>query len=173
MDRPVECGHCQLPIQTIYKEIVSENVTCTGMCSECPVLERKLYGTNRQKGLLLADKGTELCCGQCQTTFEAVREGQSVGCMQCYEIFCDLIVEQLLQQDLMPPHVAISAKERRLASLHVPRAGQLQVDLPLSEKLSELSRSLNDALRKENYEQAAILRDQIKKLKEKKGEDAE
>lgn len=153
-----------------YKEITEDSTVITEMCSDCPVLERKLHGTV-QKGM--ASEGwkeaqTGLCCGTCGTNFEWVKMGNPLGCSQCYDVFADTILSDLLEENRIPSRLKKGLKMKSHLPLHVGRAPKQEGGIAPSEQLTSLNEALKEALKKENYEQAAWLRDQIKSLLQKK-----
>jgi protein arginine kinase activator len=172
-DRPVECtGHCKRPIKIIYKEIVGDAITVTEMCSECPVFEQKLHGQIRAfapEGLAEGESG--LCCGSCHTSLESVLTGNPLGCSECYLVFSDVLLSELISEDAVPLHIKKSAGTKKSQPLHIGKSPNNSLTLPASNRLTALNEALNEALKKENYEQAAWLRDQIKALTEKGSDD--
>lgn len=168
-DRPVECtGHCKRPTKVTYKEIVGDAVTITEMCAECPVYEQKLHGQIKALGIEgLAEGEAGLCCGNCRTSLESVLTGNPLGCSECYAVFSELLISELIAEDAIPSQLKKSIGAKKSQTLHVGKTPMHTVTLPASSRLTALNEALNDALKKENYEQAAWLRDQIKALIEK------
>ncbi len=162
-ERSVECGKCRKVVKVIYKEIVAGTITRTEMCADCPVLEHKLHGETVAEGRA----GAGLCCGNCLTTLESVKTGSPLGCSECYNVFADVLVTQLIESNALPARLIKSLSIKRTQPLHVGRSMEKAVTLASSSQLVGLNEALNEALKRENYEQAALLRDQIKKLKEK------
>ena len=90
--------------------------------------------------------------------------GTPLGCSVCYEVFDDVLLTEMLAAERVPPRLA-SAK--KAMPLHLGRSpGEMQEMSP-SIKLLALNEALNETLKREDYEQAAWLRDQIKALTEK------
>ena len=172
-DRPVECtGHCKRPIKVIYKEIVGDALNITEMCSECPVYEQKLHGqikAHATEGLAEGEAG--LCCGNCRTTLESVLTGNPLGCSECYPVFSELLITELISEDAVPPHIKKNVGAKKTQPLHIGKSPNNAQTQPTSSQLTALNEALNEALKKENYEQAAWLRDQIKALIEKGNDD--
>jgi protein arginine kinase activator len=171
-ERPVECtGHCKRPIKIVYKEIVGDAIHVTEMCAECPVYELKLHG---QITAGLTEGHTEgeaaLYCGNCHTNLESVLTGNPLGCVECYAVFADAILSTLLSEEAIPLHLAKTISAKKTQSLHMGKSPHAAMALPASGRLTTLNEALNEALKKENYEQAAWLRDQIKALIEKEKE---
>lgn len=162
-ERPLDCGECKRKAKILYKEIVGQTITCTEMCDECPVLKAKLHGNETDSH----KKESELCCGRCGTALESVQTGQPLGCAECYVVFGDFIVKELIAADGIPSSLKQKAQVQKLQTLHKGRSPQQAGSFELSSKLATLHEALNEALKKENYEQAAYLRDQIKSITEK------
>ena len=162
-ERPLECSQCKKPIQVIYKEIANDQIIETHMCSDCPILQHKLHGELHVGPFV----ETGLCCLHCQTHLEAVTMGTPLGCAECYSIFGDILVGQLISEDRIPPSVTKALEVRRAQPIHIGKTPIKAAEITLSSRLSTLNEALNEAIKKENYEQAAWLRDQIKALTEK------
>lgn len=163
-ERPLECFECRKDISIVYTEIVGDAITRTSMCADCPEVLRRLYGSaQHQPGKATDEAAAGLACGNCGTTLESLRVGIPVGCSECYEVFDDVLVMELLASEKIPEKLA-SGKKSTL--LHLGRApGETQVLNP-SLRLLALNEALSETLKREDYEQAALLRDQIKALTE-------
>ena len=171
-ERPVECSHCKKPIKMIYKEIVDESIITTEMCADCPVLQQKLHGQlpveKEREGLAEGEAG--LYCGNCRTSLESVKMGNPLGCVQCYEVFGDFLITEMIEADSIPSRLKKALATKRAQPIHVGKSPTVAVSMTTSTRLTALNEALNEALKKENYEQAAWLRDQIKALIEKPNE---
>lgn len=162
-DRPLECSECKKSITVRYTEIIGNSITRISMCSDCPELHRRLYGApthylpGNQEGI------TGLACGNCGTTLNALRVGTPLGCSICYEVFDDILLTEMLASEKIPSRITPIKKS---ILIHIGRApGEIQEINP-SLRLLALNEALNETLKKEDYEQAAWLRDQIKALTE-------
>lgn len=164
-ERPLECSDCKKPISTHYSEIVGSMITQTSHCSDCPILEKHLFGLRRTPGAegLKNEGATGLACGNCGTTLEALRMGAALGCSICYEIFEEMIISELLALEKIPPRLATAKKSQ---SLHIGRVQGQPQEISSSMRLLALNEALTETLKREDYEQAAMLRDQIKALTE-------
>ena len=107
--------------------------------------------------------GAGLACGNCGTTLDALRVGNPVGCSICYKIFEDPLVQELVATKKIPTRLAGSKK---MQMLHIGRGLAGAQELSPSMRLLALNEELNETLKREDYEQAAWLRDQIKELTE-------
>lgn len=166
LERPLECSECKKAIAVQYTEIVGSAITQTCMCADCPELQRRLHGVpvqdrgaSGQGGL-----GAGLACGNCGTTLNAIRVGAPLGCSHCYEVFDDVLLSELVAIHRIPARLAAAKKS---APIHIGRAPGVTAEINPSLHLLALNEALNDTLRREDYEQAAWLRDQIKALTEK------
>lgn len=168
-ERPVECGHCKKPAKVSYKEIISKSITTTEMCSDCPILQERLHGTpspSKSEGFEGSKAG--LFCGHCMTSLESVKTGNPLGCSECYAVFADILVAQLIEANSLPSKLKKSLSFKKAQAIHVGRSAEKPVTMAVSSQLVSLTEALNDAVKKENYEQAAWLRDQINSLKKEK-----
>lgn len=165
-ERSVECGQCKKPVKVLYKEIVNNTITVTEMCADCPLLQRKLHGET-PNALAQVTEETGLFCGKCHTPLEAVKMGNPMGCSECYNVFGDRLVAELVAENKIPKKMQTN---RRNQPLHVGKTPDKPVNVPASNRLTTLNEALNKALQQENYEEAAWLRDQIKEIMEKKDE---
>ncbi len=164
-DRPLECTECKKNIAVWYTKIIGQAMTHTCMCADCPVLERKLHGVpskDHAHGLL--EGGASLACGNCGTTLDAIRVGTPLGCDMCYEVFDDVLISEMLAARKIPPRIA---NAKKTVPVHIGRAPGEIKEISSSLRLLALNEALSDMLKKEDYEQAAWLRDQIKALTEK------
>lgn len=158
-ERPLECTECKRPVAVYYTEIVGGKITRTCMCAECPVLQRKLKGTPSMAQSI--SEVASLACGNCGTTLEAIRVGTPLGCEVCYEVFDDILLNEMLASNKVPSRLSTNKKT---VSIHMGRApGEVQEISP-SLRLLALNEALKEMLKSEDYEQAAWLRDQIKAL---------
>ncbi len=161
-DRPIECSQCKRPVKVLYKEIIGDVITCTEMCADCPILQEKLHGE-----LIKTEKEGHLLCGNCGTSLQSVQTGQPLGCMECYNVFADFLIQDLVAADAVPSSLQKKLVTTRTQAIHIGKSPDKPVDITLSSRLTSLNEALNDALKRENYEQAAWLRDQIKAIREK------
>lgn len=164
-DRPIECGGCKKSIAVKYTEIIGQQINNTCMCADCPVLERRLKGTPAGGNKPRWEGSTGLACGNCGTTLEALRVGTPLGCNECYEVFGDVIINDLLKAGKVPPRIATT---KRTTPIHIGRAPGETQEINPSLRLLALNEALRETLKREDYEQAAMLRDQIKELTDKK-----
>lgn len=164
-ERPLDCSECKKPIYVCYIEIVGDKMTRTVMCADCPHLERRLYGSIRKEGIsgAVASEAT-LACGACGTTLESVRMGHPLGCPECYSVFTDTLIDLLLKELRISRHLTSNKKTQ---PLHIGRVPGEVTEISPTLRLIALNEALDETLIREDYEQSALLRDQIRALKEK------
>ena len=172
-ERPVECSHCKKAIKVIYKEIVDTSIVCTEMCADCPLLQQRLHGQSLepQSRERLTETEAGVCCGNCRTTLESIQMGNPLGCSECYAVFSDVLVSELIAADKIPSRIKKDVLAKKTQPLHIGKSPNKPLTIPSSSRLTALNEALNDALKRENYEQAAWIRDQIKALTEKGAND--
>lgn len=164
IERPLDCFECKKPIAVRYTEVVGKTITHCVMCADCPHLERRLHGLSHLQKI----EGTEalaggLCCGNCGTTLESVRMGNLLGCSECYLVFSDILVQELATANRVSKSLLATKKG---IPLHIGRSPGEKKEMSPSLRLLALNEALTETLKREDYEQAAWLRDQIKSLTE-------
>lgn len=167
-DRPLECSECKRPIAVCYTEIIGDKMTRTWMCAECPVLERRLYGKVKSEEALLEEEKGSVSCANCNSTLEEIRTGHTLGCPLCYEVFADVLIDELAREGAISKHLSTNKKTM---PLHMGRAPGEVTEVSPTLRLIALNEALDEMLVREDYEQAALLRDQIRTLKEKTKQD--
>lgn len=164
-ERPLDCSECKKPIAVCYTEIIGDTMTRTIMCADCPHLEKHLYGTVRREPEDSNIKyGGGLYCGTCRMALDAVRMGNPLGCAECYEVFADVLIQELVKTNKISRHLTSHKKNM---PLHMGRAPGEITEINPTLRLIALNEALDETLIREDYEQAAMLRDQIRALKEK------
>ncbi|NRA89951.1 MAG: UvrB/UvrC motif-containing protein [Simkaniaceae bacterium] len=162
-ERPLECSQCKRPASVIYSEMVDGNVITTQMCQGCPILKHKLQGTNSNEESPKKEEG--LCCSNCHTTLESVLVGEPLGCKECFSVFQDILTDQLFETESISPKLNPNPATP-VPTLHIGKSPHIDPKAKTSNRIRDLNESLKKALKKENYEEAAWLRDQINELME-------
>lgn len=98
----------------------------------------------------------EIRCPRCGLTYGSFRKAFQLGCGQCYETF-----KEQLEPILRRIHGSIIHKGK------VPAKALVKAQVPKSE-IKELKRRLAEAVKKEEYEEAARLRDEIRAIETRK-----
>jgi protein arginine kinase activator len=96
--------------------------------------------------------GTERKCPTCGMTEHELRQTGRVGCPDCYSTFADL---------LNPYVQKVHGADRHVGDAP---AGSTTKTAPAEGSIESLRVKLNEAIAKEEFEQAAKLRDQIRKM---------
>jgi protein arginine kinase activator len=146
-------------------QIVGDKMQKVDLCEECASKK----GVNDPTGFSLADLllglgasqemeqatgGTELRCRSCGFTQGDFKKAGRLGCSDCYQTFADGL-ESLL-------------KTMHKGTRHVGKAPHTtQKSRDLSDKLKSLQKKLEKAISEEDFEEAAVVRDEIKALKDK------
>lgn len=164
-ERPLECSECKKPIKVCYTEVIGKMVYRTSMCADCPILRQKLHGVTPLETKEPGASAAGLCCGECGTTADEVRMGAPLGCGLCYEIFEGLILQELGLGQAAKKNSARGTGE----ALHRGRLPGQAAKVTPAGKLLALHQALHETLSREDYEQAAWLRDQIKELTQSNG----
>lgn len=158
-ERPFECSGCRKSIAISYTEIVGKTQQCQEMCADCPAIKRRL-----REGSEIVSAGNENVetssqkCPNCACTLEAIQMGGNLGCAECYETFRETLVGELISAG----KVGAGLGDGRVH--HTGRAPGQASGVNPALHLMALKEALSEALEREDYEQAAKLRDQIKGL---------
>ncbi len=105
----------------------------------------------------LEEKDTALVCSRCRTTFADFKRQGRLGCDYCYAAFRDELLPLI----------------RRLhgATQHVGRAvGTGRKDASVRLTTERIRDALKAAIRDEDYEKAAALRDELRKVEDETGQ---
>ncbi|MEI8300565.1 MAG: UvrB/UvrC motif-containing protein [Chlamydiota bacterium] len=164
-DRPLECSSCKKPICFIYKEIDQNLIDSSHMCRDCPILQKKLHGETPVDAKTSWANGKQgLSCVHCNTSLNMCDTGQTLGCSECYSVFEEPLIEIIKNEKLIPEKLQKALEKNHKPLLHLGKTPQQEEKNPISLQVTDLTKALYEALNKENYEQAASLRDQIKRL---------
>jgi len=170
------CGKNQATVH--LTEIVDEQMTELHLCEDCA--KQKSMQMEQQFGLSdllagLADFGkhaeghelSQLKCPSCGLTYDDFKKIGRLGCSNCYSTFINYLLPLLkrihgttVHTGKMPQGVAVDTAVRETP------AKRTEAAKPKNE-LSELKFKLQEAIRLENFEEAAKLRDKIKEVEKK------
>ena len=161
MSDKTQCQVCaKNPAAVHYTEVADARVTKLFICKECalarglleetpPDLEELMSSISKPKAKAAA--AVEVACSQCGLKFPQFQESGRLGCPGCYATFRELL-EPLLRD--VHKHVHHGGRRPRAAP-----AGERRW-----QRLAELKSALDLAVRAEDYERAASLRDEIRQL---------
>jgi len=163
-ERPIECNHCKKEIDVTYKEVIEGHVTTWQMCHNCPILNEKLQG--KPENHHITPENNNLSCNHCHTPLKSILMGEPLGCKKCYQIFQDALIKQLIEIEQLPSHLTQDPTQKK-STLHVGKGPHINKQHFHSTRIQDLNKALSKAVKGENYEEAAWLRDQINELIEK------
>lgn len=156
-----KCGknNATTHIRTVVNGVVTEKNLC-GFCAA-----EEGYNGLSHKGLaqmlasmfdetasLKADNSVRCSC--CNSTFSDIAAKGKVGCPECYKTFYNELLPYLKRVHGATKH-----------SGKIPNKAPLAI-MKDEETVDTLRMKLNDLVRNEKYEEAAVIRDKIKKLEE-------
>lgn len=99
-------------------------------------------------------------CEKCQSTFDDIVKSGMVGCSNCYQKFYD---------KLLPSIQRIHGKARHAGKIPPLFESKTQeVKVSKDELIKEKEKLMKEAVEAQEFEKAAVLRDEIKSLKEEK-----
>lgn len=188
------CEQCKKREATVkYVEVVNGVKTEHNLCGHCAarldigqfsaVFEGEFSLASLLSGLL-GIQDTEkkdgrfagVVCPTCGTAYEDFVEASRFGCADCYSVFGPLLGENIRHLQGSEKHVGkrpgyiLRANiERNEENSSVPNGSEnreLIRSLTKEEQIRLLQTRLKDALRREDYNEAAVLRDEIRSLKE-------
>lgn len=193
------CERCKIREANIkYTEIINGVKTEHNLCAHCAremdfgqyagMLDGEFPLGRLLSGLLgleddddEVDERSRVVCPTCRTTFEDFVENSRFGCPDCYGVFDLFINDKIKQMQGSESHRGKKPKFR--PNQNVPEfSGQgskealeegLKAAVPTEEEkqICVLEKRLKEALAQENYEEAAVCRDEIRRLKRPVGEE--
>lgn len=160
----MQCKFCDKPATVHLSQIVDNKVIKIDLCEECakekgvddPVgnsLTELLAGLGAVHSESSEGESTEMRCPRCGYSPKDFKKSGRLGCPACYETFRN-ILEPLLKS----MHKGVKHVGKCPASLRRTQ--------DITARLRQLEEELQEAIRRENYEQAAVLRDRIKQIKD-------
>jgi protein arginine kinase activator len=160
------CDICQKEEATIfYKEMINNEYSEMHLCDKCaheqgvkkfqfPTAITNLLSALAELGAETLPKeiGEEKCPG-CGFTYSDFRERGKLGCGQCYQSFSEPLSNILRKIHGNIRHIGKS-----------PAKAPVSKDVSKMKEIEALRNALNEAVKKEEYEEAAKLRDKIRAL---------
>lgn len=98
-------------------------------------------------------------CPSCGQTYEQLNNQKRMGCERCYSHFAEVLDPLIKKIQLSTTHVG-----------KIPKGASPK--LKISRELDSLKSGLAEAIRTEDYEKAAALRDKIREIEGLEGKDA-
>jgi protein arginine kinase activator len=157
------CEMCKKSKATVrYTEVVDNKIVKMNLCEECakkkgvsiqsPFTIADLLAGLADLGLREAEDGKKTCLG-CGLSYKEFRKTGRLGCARCYEAF-----EKNLKGLLETIHK--STKHVGKVPTH------LREKTDVLRKIRELEQQLSAVVEKEEFEQAAAIRDKIQAMKQ-------
>lgn len=155
------CQICKKNEATVhFTEIIEDNVVEMHMCEKCAVQK----GISSKYDLPLADMLAGLAglapsepgiktqtCSNCGLTYEDFARTGKLGCPECYNTFKDTIAELLRKIH------GSTIYNGKVPARNKKESGAMGI-------LKKLRSELHKAIEKEEFEEAALLRDEINKI---------
>lgn len=159
------CEKCKKNIATTHiRSVVNGVVTEKHLCGYCAVNEGydDIKGNNLTKMLssmfgdtLIGGNESQIVrCECCGSSFADIAESGKCGCPECYKTFSD---------ELMPYLKRVHGSTKHIGK--IPNRAPLTVAVD-TETVDGLRSKLNRLVREEKYEEAAVIRDKIKRLED-------
>ncbi len=161
----MKCQLCGKQATVHLTEIINDKMTELHLCEVC-AKDKGIAGMGQPFGLqdllaglvdfgapVVSGKKTVIKCGNCKMTYDDFRKIGRLGCSQCYETF-----KESLGPLLKKVHGSVQHLGKGLE--HDDEGFQLK------KKLQNFHLKLQKAIHNEAFEEAAKLRDTIKKLEE-------
>ncbi len=165
------CQNCKKNEATTHiKRVLNGEATESHLCSACaqnsgmvsffddfslnmPDIFSHIFGDS---AFALGESRLDRCekCGYC---FDDIIKSGCVGCADCYEKF---------YSKLLPSIQRIHGKAKHSGKVpHRTKEKIIAKEKTAEEKIEDLQKDMQKAIEEQNFEQAAIIRDEIKKLK--------
>lgn len=112
-------------------------------------------------------------CPGCGATYSQISKSGKVGCARCYDTFFDRLLPTIKRIHGNTVHTGKRLRTARLQSGEQPKDESVrpqQTEESVDKKIERLTKQLEKAVKTQEFEQAAQLRDSINELKAKKGE---
>lgn len=164
----MKCDLCEKNAVVFLTQIVEGQMKKICLCDHCA----KNHGVTDPTGFGLADlvlggglmraaeegvKGRVKECPNCGFTLEDLKRVRRMGCSECYRVFRD--------------EIELVVKGMHKGGVHVGKVPTGLVEKQVRhQRIEELKGALAQAVEVENYEKAALLRDEIRQLEDEAGE---
>ena len=163
------CNHCHKNQATMHFCIIEngqkkEYDLCPGCAQQLGLMSLSPFSFGDLFSHTATDLPGEISCSICGTTLREFKKTGLLGCENCYE---DLLVgiEPILRSvQKGMEHVGRTPVGYEAGTL-LPKNESAETE-PTSNPIDPLQEEMNQAVQAENFERAAQLRDEIKKLKE-------
>ena len=180
------CDNCKKREANVrYSENINGVRRELNLCEECskklgigeigldmPINFSSFFGDFLAEFMPMFNELKSLKCDSCGYTFEDIANTGKVGCANCYDVFQDRLEPIIRRIQSSNHHVGRLGKsiDKKIEEKQAQKENHAHIkkeETP-EEKLEELKEDLKQAIKEERYEDAAKLRDEIKKLEENK-----
>ena len=162
------CDKCKKTTATYhYKQNVNGQITELHLCPSCAAESaHSRMGTGEPFGGIASLLSGALrghaeparrVCSLCGATSAEIAKSAYAGCSECYRTFA-----QMFSPYIAKLHGHVAHRGRVPLSAKKPEAPVNEAE----KQLTKLKKELDEAIREENFEKAAVLRDQINALKQ-------
>ena len=179
------CQICKANPATIHiQEIVNGETNTLHICAECAkkrnltednaanshfheMLERLTQAIANSADLKLAElfepkkqqeeEAQDLVCNVCGTSWQAFKKNGKLGCAACYDQFGQLLVEDIM----LDQHGSVHCGKTPPETIEQWQDTAVSERINLRRELERLRKGLDESIRREEFEQAAELRDKI------------
>ncbi len=179
----MQCDLCHKSNATVHlTEIIDEQMTELHLCDECA--RKKSQQMEQQFGLSdllggLVEYGKQLGgapeksssvvqCPRCGLTYEDFRKIGRLGCGECYTAFAKYLGPLLKRIHGASAHTGKTPATVENEPAPAAPAPAPKIVRPRPVDIAELKERLQEAIEKEEFEEAARLRDLIKEVEKKK-----
>ncbi len=158
------CDACKLKEATVHlTQIINNKMQTVDLCEACSKSKGVEDPTGFSLASLLLGLGSslesdttpatsEVKCARCGFSLEDFKKAGRLGCPECYRTFAEPLAGLLKSMHKGTKHLG-----------KVPRSAQRPHDY--TERLRALQNQLDLAIKAEDFEKAALLRDEIKQVK--------
>ena len=169
------CQNCLKHEATTHiKRVINGEATENHLCESCarklgydgffddfslsiPNIFSSFFGDS---ALMLSNARSERC-EKCGSSFDDIIKTGMVGCADCYEKFYDRLLPSIQRIHGRAKHagkVPLVTKRKEVKE-------EVKKELSTEEKIAKLEEEMKKAIETQNFEQAAVIRDNIKALK--------
>lgn len=161
------CNICKQKHATLhFTKIVGDKVHKIDLCEDCAKKQGLADGSINVTDFLLGldvpqpsgePEVEELKCPACGYTLSHLKKSGRLGCPECYNTFADMLEGILKSMHKGVRHVGKVPNAQRSGKT-------------VAEKIRKLQEELEHAVAVEDFERAAVLRDEIKRIRTKLNE---
>lgn len=157
------CDICKVNVANVhFTKIVNGEVDEQHLCESCAKKEKKNFNFDNNysfekffSGLFdnlddeIPKKSTSVVCSNCGLSFDEFKRVGKFGCPHCYQEF---------KEGLLTMIKGIHGHEKHRGKI----PSKANTNIRINREIEELTRQLEEAVKKEEFEKAAIIRDEIK-----------